>query len=174
MPTTSGAQPSAAHRATFPFDSIRASFPAVVQSSPFIFFDNAAGAQIPQVVFDAVNRHLLQCNVQRGGRYEKSREVDAMIARARESVATFLNAREPNEVAFGMNATSFIRLVSLAIAQTLNERDEIIVTDMDHEANVATCLRWNATARSSGGGKCAKMAIFTPKISGLSSLRGLG
>jgi len=140
MPTTSGAQTSAAHRTTFPFDSIRASFPAVVQSSPFIFFDNAAGAQIPQVVFDAVNRHLLQCNVQRGGRYEKSREVDAMISRARESVATFLNAREPNEVAFGMNATSFIRLVSLAIAQTLHERDEIIVTDMDHEANVATWL----------------------------------
>jgi cysteine desulfurase family protein (TIGR01976 family) len=51
-----------------------------------------------------------------------------------------VNARDPNEIAFGMNATSFIRLVSLAIGQTLGKRDEIVVTDMDHEANVATWL----------------------------------
>jgi cysteine desulfurase family protein (TIGR01976 family) len=105
-----------------------------------VFFDNAAGAQIPQSVFDAVNRHLLECNVQRGGRYAKSQEVDATIARARQTVADFLNARDASEIAFGMNATSFIRLVSLAIGQTLAKRNEIIVTDLDHEANVATWL----------------------------------
>jgi cysteine desulfurase family protein (TIGR01976 family) len=66
--------------------------------------------------------------------------VDATISRARQSVALLLNARHPNEVAFGMNATSFIRLVSLAIGRTLETRNEIIVTDMDHEANVATWL----------------------------------
>jgi cysteine desulfurase family protein (TIGR01976 family) len=66
--------------------------------------------------------------------------VDAAISRARENVAVFLNARDPNEVAFGMNATSFIRIVSLAIGQDLEERNEIIVTDMDHEANVSTWL----------------------------------
>jgi cysteine desulfurase family protein (TIGR01976 family) len=63
-----------------------------------------------------------------------------VIARARESVAVLVNARHPSEVAFGMNATSFIRLISLAIGQTLGERNEIIVTDMDHEANIATWL----------------------------------
>jgi cysteine desulfurase family protein (TIGR01976 family) len=91
-------------------------------------------------VLDAVQNHLLTRHVQRGGRYNRSQEVDAGIQRARESVATFLNAREPEEVAFGMNATSFIRIVSLAMAETLARRKEIIVSDMDHEANVATWL----------------------------------
>jgi cysteine desulfurase family protein (TIGR01976 family) len=124
----------------FPVESIRAQFPALHRTPPFTFFDNAAGAQVPQIVLDAVNQHLVERNVQRGGRYRHSREVDATIARARESVAVFLNARDPSEIAFGMNATSFIRLVSLAIGQTLQERNEIIVTDMDHEANIATWL----------------------------------
>jgi cysteine desulfurase family protein (TIGR01976 family) len=124
----------------FPVESIRAAFPALKHAAPFIFLDNAAGAQVPQQVFDAVNRHLLECNVQRGGRYAKSREVDATIARGRRSVADFVNAQSPNEIAFGMNATSFIRIVSLAIGQTLGERNEIVVTDMDHEANIATWL----------------------------------
>jgi cysteine desulfurase family protein (TIGR01976 family) len=55
-------------------------------------------------------------------------------------VADFVNAQSPNEIAFGMNATSFIRIVSLAIGQTLDERNEIVVTDMDHEANIVTWL----------------------------------
>lgn len=125
---------------SFPVEAVRALFPALKRLPSFAFFDNAAGAQIPQVVFDAVNRHLLECNVQRGGRYPQSQEVDATIARARETVAMFVNARDPSEIAFGMNATSFIRMVSLAIGQTLDRRNEIIVTDMDHEANVATWL----------------------------------
>lgn len=131
--------------ANFPIATVRDAFPALNRTSGFIFFDNAAGAQIPQIVFDAVNHHLLECNVQRGGRYAKSREVDAMIVRARQSVADLVNARDPDEIAFGMNATSFIRLVSLAIGQTLGARNEIVVTEMDHEANVAT---WLALERS--------------------------
>lgn len=125
----------------FPSDRVRSLFPALNQEPGFIFFDNAAGAQIPQVVFDAINGHLLHCNVQRGGRYAKSVEVDATIARARESVADLINARNPNEIAFGMNATSFLRLLSLAIGRTLETRNEIIVTDLDHEANIATWLQ---------------------------------
>ena len=124
----------------FPVDSVRASFPALNRTPGFIFFDNAAGAQIPQIVLDAVNHHLLECNVQRGGRYPKSREVDETISRARQSVADLVNARDVSEIAFGMNATSFIRLVSLAVGQSLGKRNEIVVTDMDHEANVATWL----------------------------------
>ena len=129
---------------SFPVESLRSCFPALHHEPAFIFFDNAAGAQVPQIVFDAVNRHLLECNVQRGGRYPKSRQVDAIVAQARQSVADLLNAADPSEIAFGMNATSFIRLVSLAIARTLDTRNEIIVTDMDHEANVAT---WMALQR---------------------------
>jgi cysteine desulfurase family protein (TIGR01976 family) len=126
---------------TFPSNRIRSQFPALHQEPRFTFFDNAAGAQIPQVVFDAVNGHLLHCNVQRGGRYPRSMEVDASIARARESVAALINARDPSEIAFGMNATSFLRLLSLAVGRTLGTRNEIVVTDLDHEANIATWLQ---------------------------------
>jgi cysteine desulfurase family protein (TIGR01976 family) len=131
---------SSATNANFPIDAVRDAFPALRRPAEFVFFDNAAGAQVPQIVLDAVNHHLLECNVQRGGRYPKSREVDATISRARQSVADLVNARDASEIAFGMNATSFIRLVSLAIGQTLDRRNEIVVTDMDHEANVATWL----------------------------------
>lgn len=128
----------------FPISWVRQSFPALNSSDNFVFFDNGAGAQAPQIVLDAVQDHLLSRNVQRGGRYRRSQEVDAAIQRARESVAMFLNAREPDEVAFGMNATSFIRLVSLALSETLGDRREIVVTDLDHEANVATWLALQA------------------------------
>jgi cysteine desulfurase family protein (TIGR01976 family) len=124
----------------FPSAQIRSLFPALNQKPDFIFFDNAAGAQIPQTVFNAVNRHLLHCNVQRGGRYKKSVEVDATIASARESVAALINARHSEEVAFGMNATSFLRLLSIAIGRSLDTRNEIVVTNLDHEANIATWL----------------------------------
>ena len=125
---------------TFPAEALRAQFPALQRAGSFVFFDNAAGAQVPQSVLDAVNRHLIEHNVQRGGRYPQSIAVDAAIARARHSVAAFINARRPEEIAFGMNATSFIRTISLAVGLTLQDRNEIIVTDLDHAANVETWL----------------------------------
>jgi cysteine desulfurase family protein (TIGR01976 family) len=67
-------------------------------------------------------------------------EVDAAIAKARASVALLVNARHPDEISFGMNATSFMRLISIAIGQSLKDRTEIIVTDLDHEANIAVWL----------------------------------
>ena len=121
--------------AEFPVDHVRAAFPAL--QDDFIFFDNAAGAQSPQTVLNAVANHLLHRNVQRGGRYRQSQEVDEAIAQARASVALLVNARHPDEISFGMNATSFMRLISIAIGQSLKDRREIIVTDLDHEANIA-------------------------------------
>ena len=124
----------------FPIDEVRRRFPILERDAPFVFFDNAAGAQIPATVLEAVTDHLLTRNVQRGGPYRHSREVDAMIASARESVAAFVNARTADEIAFGLSATSFIRSISLAIGQTLGSRPEIVVSELDHEANVATWL----------------------------------
>jgi cysteine desulfurase family protein (TIGR01976 family) len=124
----------------FPVETIRAMFPALQQAGDFIFLDNAAGAQIPQSVLDAVTNHLVAHNVQRGGRYGRSVAVDQSVADARASVALLINAYSPSEICFGMNATSFIRLVSLGIGQMLSERDEIVITDMDHDANIATWL----------------------------------
>jgi cysteine desulfurase family protein (TIGR01976 family) len=121
----------------FPVEALRTQFPALRHG---IFFDNGAGAQVPQIVLDAVNHHLIDHNVQRGGRYRQSVAVDEAITRARASVAAFVNARRVEEIAFGMNATSFIRVISLAVGQTFGTRNEIIVTDLDHEANIATWL----------------------------------
>ncbi len=141
--TVTPAKAKASETPAFPIETLRAQFPALQpdRAGSFIFFDNAAGAQIPQGVLDAVNHHLLDHNVQRGGRYAKSRLVDQAVADARESVAVLINAANPAEVCFGMNATSFIRMVSLAIGQTLGARNEIVVTDMDHDANIATWLQ---------------------------------
>lgn len=133
--------PTADARAlNFPVEALRAQFPALQRAGRFVFFDNAGGAQVPQRVIEAIAHHLVDHNVQRGARYARSIAVDEAIARARVSVAAFLNARDPNEIAFGMNATTFVRLVSLAVAGTLGERHEIVVTDLDHEANIATWL----------------------------------
>jgi cysteine desulfurase family protein (TIGR01976 family) len=124
----------------FPIDEVRDQFPALRSDPGFVFFDNAAGAQSPGSVLDAVSDHLLHRNVQRGGRYRHSQEVDQVIARARESVALLVNAAHADEISFGMNATSFMRLISIAVGQSLSERREIIVTDLDHEANIAVWL----------------------------------
>jgi cysteine desulfurase family protein (TIGR01976 family) len=134
-----------ANASAFPVDTIRAMFPALQRAGDFIFLDNAAGAQIPQSVLDAVTNHLVSHNVQRGGRYGRSVTVDQSVADARTSVALLINAYSPAEICFGMNATSFIRLVSLGIGQMLAKdtdggRDEIVITDMDHDANIATWL----------------------------------
>jgi len=124
----------------FPADDLRREFPALARAGDFLFFDNAAGAQIPDSVLATVTDHLVSRNVQRGGPYPHSQQVDAMIARAREAVAAFVNARSSREIAFGLNATSFIRSISLAVGQTLGSRPEIVVSDLDHEANIATWL----------------------------------
>ena len=124
----------------FPVDDLRPEFPALAQAGDFLFFDNAAGAQVPASVLAAVTDHLVSRNVQRGGPYGRSQEVDAMIGRARDAIAAFVNAPSASEIAFGLNATSFIRAISLAVGQTLDTQPEIVVSDLDHEANVATWI----------------------------------
>src|SRR5260370_14666916 len=131
--------------AEFPVDEVRAAFPAL--QGGFIFFDNAAGAQSPQTVLNAVANHLLHRNVKRGGRYKQSQEVDEALAQARASCELLVHPRHPDEISFGMNATSFMRLISIAIGQSLTDRREIIVTDLDHEANIAV---WLALEREGG------------------------
>src|SRR5262249_54108059 len=105
-----------------------------------IFFDNAAGAQLPLRVIDAVKDHLVHRMVQRGGPYTLSREVDDVIVRARQAVADLVNAADTNEIVFCFNGTSFMRLVSQTIADEMGPRNEIIVTELDHEANISVWL----------------------------------
>ena len=137
----STATATASGRNSFPVDEVREMFPAIRKADGFVFLDNAGGAQVPQAVVDAVANHLIDFNVQRMAKYQHSQGVDRNLDEARESVALLVNAYRPEEISFGLNATSFIRLVSLGIAKMLSERNEIIVTDMDHDANIAT---WTA------------------------------
>src|ERR1700722_10563620 len=102
----------------FPVHELRAQFPALQQNPDFIFLENAGGSQVPQSVVDAVVRHLVDFNVQRMAKYRHSAGVDRNLAEARESVALLVNAYRPEEISFGLNATSFIRLVSLGIGKT--------------------------------------------------------
>jgi cysteine desulfurase family protein (TIGR01976 family) len=124
----------------FPVHDLRAQFPALQKNGDFIFLENAGGSQVPQIVVDAVTRHLVDFNVQRMAKYRRSAGVDRNLAEARESVALLVNAYRPDEISFGLNATSFIRLVSLGIGKTLGDRHEIVVTDMDHDANISTWM----------------------------------
>jgi cysteine desulfurase family protein (TIGR01976 family) len=129
---------------SFPVDEVRAMFPAIQKAGDFVFLDNAGGAQVPQAVVDAVAEHLVDFNVQRMAKYQHSQGVDRKLEEGRESVGLLVNAYRPEEISFGLNATSFIRLVSLGIAKMLQERNEIVVTDMDHDANIATWLALEA------------------------------
>src|SRR5271165_4775672 len=103
----------------FPVHDLRAQFPALQKNDDFIFLENAGGSQVPQIVVDAVTRHLVDFNVQRMAKYRHSAGVDRNLAEARESVSILVNAYRPDEISFGLNATSFIRLVSLGIGKRL-------------------------------------------------------
>ena len=94
--TMSEESSGASTASAFPVHELRRLFPALNGADGFVFLDNAAGTQAPQCVLNAVMNHLLERNVQRGGRYEKSRAVDATIAAARESVAALVNAWDPS------------------------------------------------------------------------------
>jgi len=132
----------AAEAEPFPVESLRARFPALREAgSREIFFDNAAGAQVPDDVITAMSEHLVGRGVNRGGRFRRSREVDESIARARSTVAEFLNASSPDEVVFGLNSTSLLRLLAEAARSLFTTGDHVIVTELDHEANIGPWIR---------------------------------
>ncbi|MGE5176081.1 MAG: cysteine desulfurase-like protein [Hyphomicrobiales bacterium] len=106
-----------------------------------LFFDNAAGAQVPDEVVDAVREHYVERNLQRGGRYARSRAVDGTIDGTRALLRAFLNAAAPEEIVFGLNATSLIRAVADAVRPRIGPGDRVVVTELDHEANVGPWLR---------------------------------
>jgi cysteine desulfurase family protein (TIGR01976 family) len=136
--------------AAFPIDAVRAQFPGLrreVAGRPAVFFDGPAGSQTPQRVADAVSNYLLQRNANHGGPFATSQESDAMLAEAQRAVADFLGAERPQEVAFGANMTTLTFALSRALARTWKAGDEVVVTRLDHDANVST---WELAARDAG------------------------
>jgi cysteine desulfurase family protein (TIGR01976 family) len=127
---------------TLDLASIRAQFPALAQTvngHPAVFLDGPGGTQVPQRVMDAISDYLRRDNANSGGAYATSRRTDAMIAAAREAMADFLHCAA-DEIVFGLNMTSLTFAISRAIGRELQHGDEILVTRLDHDANVSPWL----------------------------------
>jgi cysteine desulfurase family protein (TIGR01976 family) len=123
----------------------RAQFPALHQltdaGTPPIFFDNPAGTQVPQRVIDAVSHYYRTMNANSGGAFATSNRSDAMVRETRQKAARFLNASRPEEIVFGPNMTTLNFSLSRALAKRLRPGDELVLTRMDHDANVSPWLR---------------------------------
>ncbi len=121
---------------TFYPSTIRKQFPALNLGDNAIYFDNPAGTQVPQEVIDAVANYYTTSNANSGGQFATSQRSDAQINKVRQLVADFINAPSPDEICFGPNMTTLNFSLSRAMAPTLSPGDEIVLTRMDHDANV--------------------------------------
>jgi len=117
---------------------IREQFPSLAR--PAIFFDNPGGTQISRQSAARIQTYLLECNANHGGAFETSRKSDEILAEAHAAMADFLNAACPEEIIFGNNMTSLTLHISRSLARTLNMGNEIVVTRLDHDANISPWL----------------------------------
>lgn len=123
--------------------SYRRYFPSLsldVNGKQAIYFDNPGGTQVPQQVIDAMLSYFLEANANSHGAFLTSQRTDQVIAAARSAMADFLHAASPNEIVFGPNMTTLTFAFSRAIGKTLQPGDEVVVTILDHDANVAPWL----------------------------------
>jgi cysteine desulfurase family protein (TIGR01976 family) len=166
-----------------PVKRARAQFPAlerVHNGYPVAYFDGPGGTQVPRSVVDAMAQYLFHHNANTHWVYPTSEETDALIARSRQIVATFLNA-EPDEIAFGANMTTLTFHLARALARKWKAGDEVIVTELDHHGNVAP---WRAieqergivirTARMNPKTGCLDTQDLLDKISPRTKLVALG
>ncbi|HEY8131843.1 MAG TPA: cysteine desulfurase-like protein [Thermoanaerobaculia bacterium] len=120
-------------------DALRKCFPALSRihnNLPVAYFDGPGGTQVPRQVAEAMSDYLFHHNANTHWDYPTSAETDAIITGARESAAGFLNAHA-DEVSFGANMTTITFHLARALGRTWQAGDEVIVTDLDHHANVA-------------------------------------
>jgi cysteine desulfurase family protein (TIGR01976 family) len=116
----------------------RADFPALTKHRDGLqlaFLDGPGGSQVPAAVIEAIADFYATCNVNTHGNFPPSREVDRRMQRAREVVAAFLNAPSADCISFGQNMTTLNFALSHAIGRTLQAGDEVLITELDHEAN---------------------------------------
>lgn len=177
MATTTEAAP------TLDLSYVRSQFPSLAQTingNPAAFLDGPGGTQAPQRVIDAISQYLSHDNANTGGAYATSRRTDAMIAEARGAMADFLHCGA-DEVVFGPNMTSLTFAISRAIGREWGPGDEIVVTRLDHDANVSP---WVAVAEDRGvtvrwaeihDENCTlDIADLTSKINGRTKLVAVG
>lgn len=120
----------------------RARFPSLsrtLDGAPVVFADAPGGTQVPSSVIEAIAGYLRTSNANTHGAFATSQETDALIAEAHRAAADLVGA-EPDEVVFGPNATSLVFQLSRAIGRTLGPGDEVVVTKLDHDANIRPWL----------------------------------
>lgn len=123
----------------------RLDFPALARQyngHALVYLDGPGGTQVPNAVIDAMRDFYSVCNVNTHGNFPPSQEVDRRMWSARQVVATFLGAQGPECISFGANMTTLNFALSTAIRRTLKEGDEVLVTQLDHEANRGPWLRF--------------------------------
>jgi cysteine desulfurase family protein (TIGR01976 family) len=128
---------------TLDLSPYRRYFPSLnqqVNAQQAIYFDNPGGTQVAQQVIDAMVTYFLEANANCHGAFITSQRTDEVIAAARSAMADFLHAASPKEIVFGPNMTTLTFAFSRAIGKTLQPGDEIVVTLLDHDANVAPWL----------------------------------
>ena len=129
---------------------IRSQFPALslqAAGQPAVFLDNPGGTQVTQSVIDAVTGYLATSNANRGGAFATAQRSDAVIADAHQAAADLLGAASPREIAFGPNMTTLTFSLSRALGRQIGPGDEIVVTRMDHDANITP---WTMMAEDRG------------------------
>ena len=143
---------------------LREYFPAlerVHHGEAVAYFDGPGGTQVPRSVAKAMTDYLFHHNANTHWAYPTSEETDAMVLRARETLADFLNAA-PNEIAFGANMTTLAFHLARALGRSFGTGDEIVVTELDHHANVAP---WRALEKERGiTVRVAKMNAATGQL----------
>jgi cysteine desulfurase family protein (TIGR01976 family) len=134
----------------FDVEALRAEFPALRREQDgraVVFLDGPGGTQVPQRVIDAIASYLTDTNANAGGAFSTSEASDAMVEEAHAAVADFLGAASAEEIKFGYNMSTLTLHIGRSIGATLGPGDEIVVTTLDHEANVST---WEAMAADRG------------------------
>jgi cysteine desulfurase family protein (TIGR01976 family) len=134
----------------FDISAIRKQFPSLSQTQngkPVVYLDNPGGTQVPQTVIDAMVHYLLQDNSNHGGAFPTSRRSDAMLEQAHQALADMLGAASRNEIVFGPNMTTLTMGLSRALSHWVKPGDELIVTRLDHDANISP---WMLLARDAG------------------------
>ena len=126
-------------------DVIRQQFPAL--NRPVIFFDNPGGTQIAQQSIDRINRYLIDNNANHEGAFATSIASDAVLDEAHRAMADFYNAASPEEIVFGNNMTTLTLHISRSLSREWKEGDEIVLTRLDHDANVTP---WVLAAQDKG------------------------
>jgi cysteine desulfurase family protein (TIGR01976 family) len=122
----------------FDVERIRAQFPALRRKE--VYLDNPGGTQATARCLDGIREYLVESNANHEGVFATSRASDALIARTREAMADFLNASGPEEIVFGHNMTTLTFHLSRSLARLVEPGDRIVVTRLDHDANISPWL----------------------------------